>query len=315
MGRFIFTGENVATFNDRVCIHYPFEFPTPFSVNAVDFYDTVARLDSEDINMRVDGTKIVIDTERSKGVFSTVVQEVVGDTLKKINKEIEECEWYGVPEDFIQAINFVKFSASSDNTSTWSCVRFDGPNVYCGEIHRFSWYIFDEPLIDTPFMIKAVNIEALSLFDIKAFTVSDNWAHFSTEEEVVFSARLTKGEYTEPTKPFNLPKGPEIELPDSTIKDIEFVSVMQADNMEIERTIDIVIENEKITYLSSKGEKGNVERTAKTTFKTDERRELKINPVFLNQILNKAEGMKVYLGKEMILFDSDNFKHLVALKV
>jgi len=313
MGRFIFTGENIATYNDRVCIHYPFEFEAPFSVKASKFYNTVSGLDSENVDMRLDGNNVVIDTERSKGVFSTKVQDDVGPTLSNIIKEIEECEWYEVPKDFIKAIDLVKFSASSDNTSTWACVRFDGRNVYCGADHRFSWYKFDEPLTDAPFMIKATNIDAISPFDIKAFALSESWPHFATEDEVIFSARLTKGEYTDPTNPFSEDKGKEIKLPHSTLEDVEFVAIIQAEDMEMERTVKLIIENKKITFWAEK-EDGHIERTSDTDIEMDEKRVVGINPVFLKQILSKAEGMKTYLSDKLLSFDSEKFKHLVSLK-
>jgi len=313
MGRFIFTGENVATFNDKICIHYPFEFEVPFSVKATDFYNTVSALDSEKVDMRIKGNNVVIDTERSKGMFSTKVQDDIGEVLKSIINEIEECEWYNVPEDFIKAIDLVKFSASSDNTSTWSCVRFDGANVFCGADHRFSWYKFDESLVDVPFMIKAVNIDAISPFDIKAFAISDSWAHFATENEVIFSARLTKGEYTDPKRPFSSPKGQEIKLPDTILEDVEFVAIIQSEDMEMERTIKMIIEDGKITYQAEK-ERGRIERTSDTDIKVDDKIVIGINPVFLKQILTKSEGLRVYFGDQLFRFESDKFKHIIALK-
>ena len=169
MSHFVFTGDAVVTFNDRVCIHYPFDFDKPFSVKADEFYNIVKGLDSEEIDMYLKKDKLCIDTKRSKGAFSTVVEDDIGPIIRGINKQIARCEWEDVPEDFTDAINLVKFSASRDDTVTWSCVRFDKENVYCGEGTRFSWYKFDKPLCEKPFMIKAVNIDQLSSYNIKSF--------------------------------------------------------------------------------------------------------------------------------------------------
>jgi len=318
MTHFIFTGTDVVTYNDRVCIHHPYEVETPFSVKADLFSKIVGSLDGEEVEMEIEGNTLKFKTEFSKGKFSTNVNNEVSDKIKLLAEEFTKYEWDKLPADFGSAIHLLQFSADKDRTQTTSCIKFDGENAFCGHEARIAWYKFD----DSPFKDKSFLVDAQSMHELTDFStvvdicITEKWVHFADKKDVIYSIRKKDGDFLDIEKVFLQFKGTTLLFPDTIREAVEFASIMVSDQNIQDRTILLDFQLDKL-IISGEYEGGiaGVERECENPNEgmTDPIK-LRMNPMFLGDITSKGLGReKVSYTDRGVMFEIDKFKHILSL--
>ncbi|RLA02458.1 MAG: hypothetical protein DRQ42_00640 [Gammaproteobacteria bacterium] len=321
MTHYIFTGEDVVTYNDKICIHHPFkmELEAPFSVKADLFYKVVASVDSEDIDMEIIDGNIMFNSERSKGRFATKTEDIeVSDRIKTVAEEFSKYDWFPLPKDFSTAVNLLKFSADKDKTNVLSCMKFEGDSAYCGSESRMGWYEFEKGTLATKeFLVDAESMAELSNFrNIKEMCITEKWIHFAEPSEVIYSIRKRMGEYLNADKVFTDFTGEELKFPQTIKEDVSFVSIMVDDMASSDKCINFQFEPDNIILTAAASEGlADIVRTCENPTEIKGKLSFDINPIFFNEVIGNTlggEGQVLY-SKKAILIKLERLQHLIAL--
>lgn len=306
---FIFTGHEIITYNDRICIIYPFTTDFSCSVPAEEFYKILSNIHREEISIDYKEQKLYI---KAKGINAGIVTDTGDSILKMV--DILDLDYAiefqnDIPEDFIHGMSMCMFSASKDMTiPVLSCLFVNGKNIASTDDYRISQYKM-KSRIKGKFLIPATSVMELVKFDIVKYSILDSWVFFFTKENMCFCAKTIKGDFPD-YEPF-IKDFDEISiaLPEDSKEMIEAACILSEGDTEQDKEIDIQI---KDNIISIKGENkiGWVE--SQTSVKFDNNAKFCINPFFLLKILNKTNIM--HLADNKVMFKSVNFKHVIALK-
>jgi len=307
---FIFTGTSVITYNDEICISHPLVTEFQCSAKSDEFFKAVNSIDSDEIDIDLDDEgKINITSNKAKGYLLTTPEEDDAEHLiKALNLEAIGDNWKKLPADFVRGASLSMFSASSDLTKgIYTCVSADGNLLTSADGIRISIYEMEDAV--DPFLIPALNVSELVKFDIKYYFISESWAHFKTEDGVVFSSRIMEGDYPSMEEFFNI-EGEELELPTKLKGVIDSITFMVDGKTELDKFIDVFIYPDKIECKAQKKNIGQFEK--EIDFESNvEKLHLVINPNFLMQVLEKATT--VVIGETSVLFITDSFNHIISL--
>lgn len=319
---FIFTGEDIATYNPRVCISYPFKTDFNCSVWADSFFKILNKLMTRKIRLEVKGKKLKLSGKRKeqrvKGEISTLIhdeRDLVDHLIKERREEIGE--WKDLPKDFLTGINMCLFSASRDATSGQKiCLAIEGESIYSTDEYRVSKYKMSKEM--SSFLVPAMQMMELVKFDVNQYYLADRWAHFRTPYGVIFSTLRYMPSPDETSLPqmleplFEDVGDYEFDLPDKYLRSsIDSVAVLCEEEFDVDKIIDVEIKEGRI-FCQSKGELGWLK--ADTTIEGEDI-ELKFGipaQLFLD-ILKRSNKIRTD-GKTKALFQTDNFQHLLPLQ-
>ena len=314
MGHFIFTGHEIVTYNDKMCIHYPLETDFECSVRAKDFYEILLKDDSEAVRLKKKDNYLHMTSPTLKSKTNTVVEEEIGDLLEELHRQVkEEAEFKSIPDNFIEAISFCVFSAAKDVTwGALTCLLVSGENVFSSDNLRVSHYKMSDKM--DRFLLAAQAVPELVKFDeFTAYAVTTSWAHFKTTENVLVSVRLVDGEFAEETALAVFDEeeqGITFEMPAKVLKGTSVAEVFTEHGADFDKVVDVSLTKGKVICKSEK-EAGSIEKIVDIDYKGEDV-EFTINPVFLQQIMDKATDVTILSDKAF--FNRENFRHVVALK-
>jgi len=312
LSNFTFSNKRVCTFNDQISISHPFECDFECSVDGQNFYSIVVNSPGETIDLVMDGADLVVSTKESKAVLKTIE---VTNILNKIQlPEINAKGWKILPEDFMKGIKLCSFSVSKDLTRpALTCVAVLKDKILSSDGLRISKFNLLKEMRDD-FLISGISAGILTSYPAKRYIKSDDWIHFKTDSDVVFSIRTVIDEFpavddyfkVEGVVSFNLPKGLK-EIVDS-------VSIVTDQEFTVDRVIKVsFLKKDKKIVCSGSGSLGSFERSC--SFKEGESVQrnvsFEINPHFFSEILNN--GSKMTLGEEHALFLEGTFEHVMCL--
>ena len=104
-------------------------------------------------------------------------------------------------------------------------------------------------------------------------------------------------------------EGKEFILPDIK-KYVDSALIMADGKREFEKKIEMKLSKDQIT-LRGETETGWIESKVPCSLELEESFKVMINPVFLNEVLNKSTSIIVREGRA--LFKSENFQHVMVL--
>lgn len=319
---FIFTGNEIATFNDQICIIYPFKSDFKFSVQGEEFYKTIESINEEMLEIALDGETVLVNAKKTQAGLSTIVgeKEKVEDRIEFLKKTVSAKKfWKNLPKGFKEGVSLCMFSAMKDLTmKTKCCVAIKENLIVSLDKFRASKYILEEEMEGEPLFIPAKDCYDLVRYEIVKYGRSEGWAHFSTKDGVVFNCKTMEGEYPWKTieEIFEPPEFGELEIPKEMQPILQAASVFASDTAEMSKLVEITIDKKKITCKSEK-ERGWMIKQLDIENKEGVTANLEINCVFFNQILNNST--RFYMIKDSkypdkAAFKSKNFTHLIALR-
>jgi DNA polymerase III sliding clamp (beta) subunit (PCNA family) len=315
---FIFTGRDVATFNDRLCITYPYRSDFKCSVKAEDFYKWLSIIDGEDMDMSLEDNAVIATSENHEAGFSCSLDDNhrVEKFIRRRNHDAKG-EFDKLPEEFLEGINLCMFSCSSDiSRSAMNCVYIEGKDLMSSDGMRLSWFTMSKEMPSC--LIRARDLAELVKFPITQYLLTDKWAHFNTDEGVMFSAKLIIGSYADRRpyfkKAHEQETKTEIEFPKESIqKSLNATEIMVEEADMVDKHIRVEVEPDSI-ILSAQRSKGMSTGWTRSRIEIEYEGspiEFKINPKFLHQILDRLTKFSV--KTEQIMFTRDNFTHIIAL--
>lgn len=303
---YIFTETNLLTYNDQTCIQYPFESDFQCSIPATEFYDIISKIDDKEINLKLTEDKLAIKSKSVNANLSTIQQEDILQLIQDLGIDSIK-KWKKLPEDFIEGVFLSSFSVSKDMSQPYlTCIFVDDKRIISSDNYRISRYTMKSRTRQS-FLIPGDSALALSKFEVKEYSLGESWAYFRTEDNVVFATRLVNEKYVGVDDLFEF-EGKKIELPEDLKKTVEAVSILAEGDFDIDKRIEVSIENKKI---KCRGERdiGWMENTLPIRWKG--KTSFFINPIFFGKILEKTN--KMVIGEDRALFEMDNFEHLISL--
>lgn len=311
---FIFTGKDVITFSDQIAIIHPFLLEIPFSVKGEEFYKLIKGIDEEEFDLSIKEDKVIIKSDKTKGSISTILdkRDKIDSSLISLKKDMKK-EWNKLPKDFIIGLHLTAFSAAKDlSMGVLSCVCIKNNSLFSSDSLRASWYSLSENMSE--FLISAMDAQELTKFEgystLTEWMEGNNWIHFKTGDGVTFSVKKILGEFKDFEHFFDI-KGKVINLPGELQEALNNMSFIAEGDIESNKIMNIIIENNVIICKAEK-EIGWIEKTIECDYEGKPLHFL-VNPIFLSQILTKSA--KMILTDSIALFETDNFKHIIALAI
>jgi DNA polymerase III sliding clamp (beta) subunit (PCNA family) len=306
---FIFTGQEVVTYNDYICISHPLETDFQCSIKAEEFYKILQSMKEENIDIECNKDMLVkINGKSSRAGLTAMKEGKIDEYIKQLDiKSIRG--WTSLPKDFIQGIYLCMFSVSKDMTSgALSCISIKDTYIASSDDLRISQYVMESGL-KKEILIPLQSVVELVKYQVTKFNLTDAWIHFKTDEGLIFSSRIVKDNFPDISAFFAL-EGAKIELPKELQSVLSLIKIVVEDAVDIiDQKVEIIIKKNQIT-CRGEGKIGWAEQDIPCSYKGKDIK-FSVNPLFLTQILNKST--KVIIGEGKALFELDNFKHIMVL--
>ncbi len=306
---FIFLGKIVATFSDQIAVVCPFQTPFPFSVKGEEFHRIISGIEEEELTIFPEENHLIISSEDTIAGIDIIVDE-----KDKVEHHIESLvdqmnKWKKLPEDFIQGMFLTMFSAAKNLVSgTLACVYVDKENIFSCDTIRASWYQASGEMPTC--LLPAKDVQDLVKYpNFVEYCDTDNWMHFRTKDKMTFSVKKVLDKFTDIQKFFENASGDNIELPEKLVEILKSISFLAEGDMDLHRIVTVTLSKGKL-LCKAKKEIGWIEKKINCEYK-GKNREFMINPIFLSEILNRTNTMK--LSETAALFKTDNFQHMILL--
>jgi hypothetical protein len=308
---FIFTGNDVLTYNSQMSIFYPFETDFKCSVPSFELYNIIKNIKEDEIEISVLENKLNIKSEKTKANISISKAEKISEIISSLdlNKIMENL--LPLPKKFLEGIELCLLSASNDLTKpSLSSILIKNNLIMSSDSFRISKFDMDESIEKTFYIPINSAIELIKL-PVVDYCYNENFIFFSTKEDVLFFCQAINPEIIYNYEDFfdNF-KGINITLPNDISEMIKSSSVFSEGDFTTEKMIQIkILKNE----IKCKGENGIgwIESSSKIDFNSDIGINFSINPEFFSKILQYSTKISYQKGK--ILFSMENFSHLIAL--
>ena len=137
---FIFTGSEVMTYNDEICISHPLKTDFRCSVSAEELYKTLTGVKGEaTVVMELEGEELKITTGKTEAGLSTKAKKHAEEMIQLLELDKLEDKWKPLPKDFTRGLFLCMFSASKDMTSgVATCVRVSNDKLLSSDEVRIS---------------------------------------------------------------------------------------------------------------------------------------------------------------------------------
>lgn len=307
---FAFSGSDIITYNDKICILYPLETEFVCSVRAEDFYKVIKAMEAPELEITHDEGKLKISGGRTKASIKTQKGGDIFDAVEDLGVyEIRKMHF--LPDDFIEALRLNLFSASKDMTDIkFTGIFVDKDCVVSTDNLRVSQYILSES-IETIFLIPASAAEELVKLPVVEFLHKNGWAFFRTKDEILFCSRLLDhGEYPDLQDLLDF-DGVKLELPEKLEDVISTALIMSEGETDAERLIEIEV-NAKSIRCRGENDRGWIENELDHSLVLKTPLQFEINPTFLLMIMKHTRKMVYTEGRAR--FEAKNFQHAMSIK-
>ena len=310
---FLFTGADAVSFNDKICIIHPYDSELEFSVKGEEFYRILSAMTDEEVEITLTETLVKVKSSDTKAGMSKFISEdgLIGEKVQAIKEDMED--WIGLPENFVEGLFMCLFSAAKDDSmGALACIQIGGKNVLSTDRHRASHFRMSSG-IENDFLLPVKAVQELVKFPITEYCITENWAHFRTDDEVTFSCKVFyKHSYKDVPDclTFFAIKGTTLEIPVKVKDLVSDVELYAYGTTKDGKYVKLVIESGKITCKAESG--GNwIEKSIDFEYKGTTL-EFPVTPSFLIEVLAKSTKMTVQ-GKDRALFTSKDFRHAIVL--
>lgn len=307
---FIFTGKEILTYNDRICIIHPFKTDFTCSVPSEELYKILSSIGEAEIDLSFKDNNIIIKGKKFEASLATDTGDQILERVDLLSFAKADKKKQKLPDDFVEALTLCMFSASKDATRpAMTGVLVDGKYVASTDGFRISEYKMKSEVDSAEVILPSSSVMELVKFDPKYLYIDKSWAYFINNDGVIFCCMTIADEYPDYVKFLKGFDTKEIVLPENTKQIIETVSVLATGNFDLEKEIDIKIESNKFSCRGQNA-KGWIVSNCKIDY-DGEPVEFTINPFFLSKILDHTSSM--FLGAGKLLFKDKSFKHIISL--
>jgi len=303
---FVFNEDMAMTFNDEIAIQHPLvgdgSLDMKAAVQAREFFSILKSFSCEEIELEIDNSELTISTE-SDGEAGIRLEQEIRLPIEEMSQP-KKFKKIPNPDNFITAINSCIFSASGDASQPiFTCLYVKPDFIQSCDNSRATIWDTETGADSEGYLLPASSARHLASYKPVKISHTEGWAHFKNRLGTIFSCRTHDGKYPDISSFFKV-DGDEIEFPKDLISAINNATIM-ADNNSL-----IVSVNKKKLTVEGKGDNGWFKKSLKMKSKAGECT-FKINPSNFIQILKMFRT--AIIGDKSILFEKDNFKHVVAM--
>ena len=297
---FAFKNGEVFTYNDQISVNC--EFNTGLesaAIQAKAFYAMLQKMTSEEIELSINRGMITISAGRAKAKIS------VEEKVKLPEIPIPE-DWEDLPDNFNEVVKFCLFSAGRNFVKeALTCLSVNEEHVLSCDDHRITKMELKSKM--KPFLIPASSAEHLIKYKPVEYALSKSWLHFQNDDGVLFNCRRVLKDYPEVDFLFDV-EGDEINLPDDLRESISRAEVLLDTEFDQDKIISLDLDD-GILLCRGEGSIGWFEEEIEIDYKGTAK--LHIHPDHFVDILSYLKCAT--LGKNSLLFEGDDFKHVVSL--
>jgi len=306
---YIFSGETIVAFDDRICISHPFSFDTVCSVEGEDLLRSLKTIKEIEAEMWVEKDILIIRSDKVEVELSTVVGDRSAEKMIE-GIGIGSLTWSPLHPDFCVGLGICAFTASDDATKrNLTAVHVNQNYMESSDDLRITEYIYDGQMPEVLIPKKAA-IE-IAKFDAKEYSLTEAWIHFRTDTGLVFSSRIIKESFPDCSSFFEV-EGTEIRLPIELKEIAKEVSFMAEGKTEVDVNIVITISKGSCQVEASKS-RGRITKDIDMVYKRDKPVKIIINPDFLYEALSRSPVVTISNAGNVALFQSERFRHVIAL--
>ncbi len=323
MVHIIFMGDYIASYNDNISVIAPFKTDFKTSVHGEEFYKAIDIVNEEEVDISIDKALLKIKSKRTKAGMSTIVgenekvEERITDLIARTNAKRF---WKTLPEDFLAGVSLCMFCTDKDMTrGVTTCIAVKGGELFSTDNFRASKYVMKNKMDDM--FIPSISALHLVKYNVTKYGTSEGWIHFKTEDGILFNCKTMIGVYPfESMMDFFREPSDEIILPKELQEAMKAASAFAEGEVDIAKSVEITIEKNILTCRSEK-DRGWIEKEIVLEKPVRKKLLFYINPIFLDQILNRTTSFFIASRKEdpeeplpdKAIFTSENFQHVIAL--
>lgn len=303
---FVFSGNRIYTFNERVFVMVPFETGIQGAVPAKEFYDLLKRTKEDNLSIKRQGNEIII--ESSEYQAGICLEEEIALPIQDVD---EPGEWTELPQDFCEAVDMAKHSASrKSNKIIFSCICVHGNIMDACDNFRLTRYEFDTSVTEESALVPSQSLARIAEYPVKYFCLTENWAHFQTDEGAVFSASLVEANYPDFTDLISQ-KGTKFSFPSNLSQVLDKVeSILDSSNVDSNKAKFTLSNGAILVY--GEGPHGWFKYPKSTKDKDPDKVSFFMVPGFLKKMLTRYN--QAIITDNSLIFEGDNFIHALALQ-
>jgi hypothetical protein len=307
-----FVGGRVVAFNDAVMISHP--LPGALDLEgALDgrrLCDLLDKLDSEVVDLAVDGDKINLRAGRSRASFDALPVTLPIDSVDVTGELVD------LPDTFVDQLRWASTSCAREvSRPTLTCVLVEGgwmqssdsyraSRVHCGDVSTGAW---DLPRL----MLPLSQVEVLVDYPVKRVALSDGgeWARFETDAGTTLCARSMAGAFPDLASIYDV-SGKEVELTDALSDALERARIFARRDRAADEVVLVSMRPNQVT-VSAQCDGARFSEVVRCEGAA-EAAEFSIHPKFLASALES--GTRCVLGERSVKFSGKDWEHVVALK-
>ncbi len=313
-GNFVFTGKRLVAYNDRICISVPLQTDFNTSLRAASFLQAISKISAPELKLVEKKGSVTIKAGKTKAKFLGSNEGEVFDLIKelKLGVKVEGDKKHKLPLNFLDGIRRCLFSCGQDASRPYcNGITIKKNNVLSTDNNRVSEFTMSGSVPDNlliPFSA-AVNMVR---YEFSKYMLRGGWLYLfgdiDTFKGLVFCTRLYNDTFPPKYKSFFEFNAETVGLPDELKDSIDTAEIFTQDEEFISKRVLISFADGEVKIKGSGNEgwiidKIPIESKIKASFR--------INPVFLREILNNTNEIKV--GENAIAFDIENFRHMTGL--
>lgn len=316
LSHFIFTGEEIVTFNNKMAIFL--KFPTPFecSVRADIFHKQISKFKSEGISINLKGSRLEIRGNKEKATMavSTNKDEEVFKILHTLQNDHVDCEYYPLPANFGIGASFTSFSTSkSTGDGVLQCIYVIDDCIYSSDHFRATQFTMDGTL-EHQFLIHRETAVKLNEYVLREYSIGDNWYSFYCENDTVICTRKIFGKYPQFQNAFDFDKWEVIEFPEDMDDALDFVSVVVSKQDILNKICDVSVKNNLVT-VSTQNNTEVSEKSFELENGIDGEIQFFINLEWMKTILKHTRKLNYDLETQRAMFANGHFKHMIRMAI
>lgn len=299
-GMIVFTGDHMVAYGQEVSVWVPFEFSVEEVIGLPwkEFNGVIQKIKNEEIDLVVEGSQILLTSGKTSAGFNTV----------KIEAPLppKRMKWEKLPENFIEGLSFCVFSAGKDS----SLGVLQGLRVFEDRIISTDRSRITEFHLKAKMSKEVILLREFASFLVKTkakeYFVDASLNYFRDEEGTIFSQMIISDEFPDVGKFFDV-SGEETKFPLDIIDALSRAGILADDQGN--DYVNFSLSRSGIVIRGECKEKGWVEEKLPMRWKGGELK-------FVASATHFIEVMKITqkatVGENAILFEGDNFKHVIA---
>jgi len=305
MSYLYFSGKDIITYNDKICIQYPFKTEFNLFIKANNLYNLLLKSTTEVIALTEKQNKLNITSKKFKANLTAIKDSETKSRIEYISESLKGVTWKTLPDNFSDSVSLCSFTAAKYEVDTsLVCVYLNKDMCFSTDNSRISYAVLDREIDEM--LILASEIKSLIALNPIEYSITTSWIHFKNKENCIFSIRKIEGKFPDCLPLFDF-KGVTINLPKEILEGIDITSVLLN---EEHAAINVKIEKNQC-LLSIKTDAGKVQYKAKLKY-SGTCISFNINSKFFKSLINYSSTI-VYSEKKIKIQTDNGFSLLTAL--